>query len=95
MNKTNMYTKSFTDEEMSVCRLDYSLLIRSAEMGQIFGVSVQKTDAFSVVEEETVDGLFETRDEAERFLSVLAEGLALPIELTALCDDYISKRESE
>ncbi|MBQ3567321.1 MAG: hypothetical protein IJA25_00125 [Anaerotignum sp.] len=95
MDKTNMYQKSFTDEEMSVCRLDYSLLIRSAEMGQIFGVSVQKTDAFGVMEEESVDGLFETCDEAERFLSVLAEGLALPTELTALCDDYISERESE
>ena len=34
-------------------------------------------------------------EEAEEFLSRLAEGLAFPIELTALCDDYISERESE
>jgi hypothetical protein len=42
-----------------------------------------------------VEGLFEDREEAEEFLSRLAEGLALPIELIALCDDYISEKESK
>jgi hypothetical protein len=47
------------------------------------------------MEKDAVEGLFEDREEAEEFLSRLAEGLALPVELIALCDDYISEKESK
>ena len=93
MNKLRLYTKQFVNEKQAEYQLDYSLLIRSAEQGQVFGVAVQQRDVSAVVEDETVEGLFENRHEAEAFLSRLAEGLALPVELAALCDDYISERE--
>ena len=95
MEKVKLYTKSFENEEQMIFRLNYFLLIRSAEQGQVFGVSVQKSDNSDVIEEDAVEGLFESRDEAEAFLFRLAEGLALPIELTALCDDYISEKEEQ
>ena len=95
MDKVKLYSKSFENEEQMVYHLSYFLLIRSAEQGQIFGVAVQKEELSGMTEEDAVEGLFEDREEAEEFLSRLAEGLALPIELTALCDDYISEKENE
>ena len=74
-------------------QLEYFLLIRSAEQGRIYGIAIRKTDAAGNMEKELVEGLYESRNEAERFLFRLAEGLALPVELVALCDDYISERE--
>ena len=94
MNKVKLYSKSFENEEQMVYHLSYFLLIRSAEQGQIFGVAVQKEELFGM-EEDAVEGLFADREEAGEFLSRLAEGLALPVELTALCDDYISEKESK
>lgn len=93
MDKMNLYTKYFTNEAQTEYRLDYSLLIHSIEEGQIFGVAVQKSSEAGIVEEDAVEGLFESRREAESFLFRLAEGMALPVELTALCDDYISEKE--
>ena len=95
MNKVKLYSKSFENEEQMVYHLSYFLLIRSAEQGQIFGVAVQKEELSGMTEEDAVEGLFEDREEAEEFLSRLTEGLALPIELTALCDDYIFEKENE
>lgn len=93
MEKMRLYTKSFTDERNAVHQLEYFLLIRSAEQGRIYGIAIRKTDAAGNMEKELVEGLCESRDEAERFLFRLAEGLALPVELVALCDDYISERK--
>lgn len=95
MEKMKLYAKSFTNEENAVYQLEYGLLIRSAEQGRIYGVSVKKTDAAGKQEEESVEGLCESREEAEQFLFRLAEGLALPVELAALCDDYIFEKEEE
>ena len=95
MNKIHLYSKMFSDEEQSVFHLNYFLLIRSAEQGQTFGVAVQKTDASDIAEEEAAEGLFEDREAAETFLFRLAEGLAMPVELLALCDDYIFEKEEE
>ena len=95
MNKVKLYSKSYENEEQRIFHLSYFLLIRSAEQGQIFGIAVQKSDNFGVSEEEAVEGLFEDREEAEEFLSRLAEGIVFPVELTALCDDYISEKESK
>ena len=55
----------------------------------------EKQKVMEVLEdrEEIVEGLCENKDEAVQFLFGLAEGLALPIELTALCDDFISEKE--
>ena len=94
MDKVKLYSKSFENEENMKFHLNYFLLIRSAEQGQVFGVAVEKEELFGM-EEDAVEGLFEDREEAEEFLSRLAEGLALPVELIALCDDYISEKESK
>ena len=95
MDKVKLYSKSFENEENMKFHLNYFLLIRSAEQGQIFGIAIHKTDDCGVTEEDAVEGLFENREEAEAFLFRLEEGLALPVELTALCDDYISEKENE
>ena len=95
MDKVKLYSKSFENEEQMKFHLNYFLLIRSAEQGQVFGIAVQKSDDSGVVEDDAVEALFESREEAEEFLFRLAEGLALPIELTALCDDYISEKEEQ
>ena len=94
MERVKLFSGSFENEEKMTFHLGYFLLIRSAEQGQVFGVAVQKDELFGM-EEDAVEGLFEDREEAEEFLSRLAEGLALPVELTALCDDYISEKESK
>ena len=53
------------------------------------------TDPEGTVEEDSVEGICKNREDAEQFVFRLAEGIALPVELAALCDDYISERESE
>ena len=93
MEKMRLYIKSFADERNAVYQLEYFLLIHSAEQGKVYGIETTKTDAAGNMEKELVEGLCESRDEAERFLFRLAEGLALPVALVALCDDYISERE--
>ena len=93
MERVKLFSGSFENEEKMTFHLGYFLLIRSAEQGQTFGVAVQKTDASDIAEEEAAEGLFEDREAAETFLFRLAEGLAMPVELLALCDDYISERE--
>ena len=94
MDKVKLYSKSFENDEQGTFYLSYFLLIRSAEQGQVFGVAVEKEELFGM-EKDAVEGLFEDREEAEEFLSRLAEGLAFPVELIALCDDYISEKESK
>ena len=73
--------------------LKYSLLIHSAEEGEIYGVSIEKNDASGNKEEESVEGLFENREKAEQFLGKLASGFVFPVHLTALCHDFISSEE--
>jgi len=95
MEKMKLFEKSFTNEKNAVYQLEYFLMIRSAEMGETYGVMIRKTGTGSVAEEDCVDGLCESREEAEQFLFRLVEGLALPMELTALCDDFIFERENK
>ena len=95
MEKMKLYADSFRNEENDVFQLEYFLLIRSAEQGKTYGVSIAMTDAEGTIEEDSVEGICKNREAAERFISRLAEGIALPVELAALCDDYISERESE
>ena len=93
MEKVKLYSKSFENDEQGTFHLSYFLLIRSAEQGKIYGIEITKTDAAGNMEKDAVEGLCESRDEAEGFLFRLAEGLALPVALAALCDDHISERE--
>ena len=95
MEKMKLYADSFRNEENDVFQLEYFLLIRSAEQGKTYGVSIAMTDAEGTIEEDSVEGICKNREAAEQFISRLAEGIALPVELVALCDDYISERESE
>ena len=95
MEKLKLYTKSFVNEENVAYQLEYSLVIRSAEQGRTYGTAILKTDSAGNAEEELVEGLCENREEAEELLFRLADGLALPIELMALCDDYIYEKEEE
>lgn len=95
MKKIMLFQNDVTNEEDAVFHLEYSLLIRSAEVGEVYGAMIRKTDAASVAEEDFVDGLCESREDAEHFLCRLAEGCVLPVELAALCDDFVFERENE
>jgi len=94
MEKILLFQNDFINEENAAFHLEYFLLIRSAEMGETYGGMIRKTAA-DADEEDSVDSLCENREEMETFLSRLAEGCALPMELAVLCDDYISDRENE
>ena len=93
MERLKYYEKNIVTEEKNVYRMEYSLLMQSADGGNCFGVAVQKTDAEGNLEKDEVEGLCENREDTERFLFRLAEGLALPVELASLCDDFISEKE--
>ena len=93
MEQIRLFEKSFVSEEEKAYNLEYFLLIHSAEQGEVYGVSVVETDDAGDKEAEQVTGLCESREEAEQFLYRLAENLALPVEMTALCDDYITEKE--
>lgn len=95
MEKMKLYEKCFSDEQNTLYQLEYSLVVRSAEQGKVYGVAVQKTDHEGEKEEAFVEGLCEIREEAEAFLFRLAEGLVFPVTLTALCDDYIYAKEEK
>lgn len=88
-----LFTKSFMNEKGLMHQLEYCLLIYSAETGEFYGVEIRKTDAMGNVEAEQVEGLCENREETEKFIEKLAEGQALPMELSVLCDDFVSERE--
>lgn len=94
MEKILLFQNDFINEENAAFHLEYFLLIRSAEMGETYGGMIRKTVA-GTDEEDSVDSLCENRKDTEAFLSRLAEGRALPIELAVLCDDFISERENE
>lgn len=93
MEKQCCYKAFFETEENTVYHLEYSLLIQSVEQRKYYGVAVRMTNETGASEEDAVMGLCENREKAEQFLLRLKENLALPIELTALCDDFISEWE--
>lgn len=88
-----LFAKSFVNEIGTVHQLEYYLRVFPAEKGDVYGVEIRMTDADGRMETEQVSGLCEDRKETERFIGKLAEGLALPVELLALCDDFVSERE--
>ncbi|WP_458407497.1 DUF6514 family protein [Anaerotignum sp.] len=93
VDKIELYTKQVITEESSVYYLKYILLIHSGEQGRSYGIAIEQTDAAGNLEREQMIGLCENREDTEQFLFRLAEGTAFPVELTALCDDFIFERE--
>ena len=93
MEKVKLYTKNIVNENNVSCQLEYSLMIRSAESGSIYGLEVLKKDHEGNAEKEQVTGFSESREEAEALLFQFAEGSVFPVELVALCDDYQSEKE--
>lgn len=75
--------------------LKYSLLIRSGASGKVYGVEIERLDAAGICEIDTLQGVSEKRKEVEHFLSRLWKGGALPVELAALYDDFISEKEED
>ena len=50
-------------------------------------------DAHGILEKDMLYGISEKREDAEYFIGRLWKGGALPVELTALYDDFISEKE--
>ena len=93
MRKALIYKKKLQDEMGREYILCYSLVIRAAEHGRIYGVEVEKTDEYGWQERELIAGVSEEKKEAQYFLEKLWRGAATPAELDALYDDYIGERE--
>ena len=93
MELIRLFEKSFVNEEEKTYKLEYSLLVHSMEQREAYGVAVMKNDDAGNRESEQAEGLCESREEAEQFLYRLAENLTLPVELIALCDNYITEKE--
>lgn len=88
-----MYQKTAFDAEQKKYNLQYSLLVYLDGAEKYYGVEIQMTDAEGRTETDFVHGLSTKKEEAEDFLHRLWAGTALPVELAALCDDFISERE--
>lgn len=95
MKKTLIYEKKLQDELHREYLLRYSLLIRSGASGEFYGVEVESVDAYGDREWDVLQGVSEKRKEAEEFISRLWRGDALPVELAALYDDFVSEKEEE
>lgn len=67
-------------------RNSYYLTERSTDMGTVFGVTVQNDET-----ENSIDGLFEDREEAEFFVRMLLKNDVSPIHLFAAADDHIGR----
>lgn len=93
MKRILIYEKMLSEELWGTCSIKYFLLIHSGEFGSIYGVEIEKTDDGGSSERDIVLAISEKRKEAEGFLSRLWQGDALPVELAALYDDFISERE--
>lgn len=88
-----MYQKTAFDAEQKKYNLQYSLLVYLDGTEKRYGVEIQMTDAEGRTETDFVHGLSAKKEEAEAFLHSLWAGAAFPVELAALCDDFISERE--
>ena len=93
MEKMVLCTKRFADEENAEYILHYALLTSSVEQDKFYGIEVEMTDGQNVVDKDVVAGLSEHKKEVEKFIRKLWAATALPVELAALCDDFISERE--
>lgn len=94
MERMTLCTKHFVDETGQDHNVSYSMLSSSAEWGGFYGVGIEMLDGQNVVEREMMAGLSENKGEVEEFIRRLYAATALPVELQALCDDFISEKES-
>lgn len=93
MEKKLFFEKQFLDENGRVFRLAYWLITRSAKRERTYGVAVEKSSGAGICEWDAFCGLSQKREDVEEFLRRLCKGAALPTELAALCDDFISAQE--
>ncbi len=93
MEKKLFFEKQFLDENGREFRLAYWLITRSAKRERTYGVKKKKTGAAGICEYDAFCGLSQEREDVEEFLRRLCKGAALPTELAALCDDFISAQE--
>ena len=95
MEKKLFFEKQFLDENETEreFRLAYWFITRSAKRERTYGVAVEKTGAAGICEYDAFCGLSQEREDVEEFLRRLCKGAALPTELAALCDDFISAQE--
>ena len=90
--KTMLYQTTCQDERKREYDLKYFLVTEQTEQGKVYGVEIEKGGQ-DVREHQTVCGVSEQKEEVEQFLYRLFAGTAVPIELPALCDDFMSERE--
>ena len=88
MRKTLIYKKRVQDETGREYILWYSLVIRVAEHGRIYGVEIEKTNEYGRQERALIAGISEEKKEPQYFLERLWCGAAMPAELNALYDEF-------
>ena len=94
MEKIMVCRKTVLDEQAQCMKLDYSVLIGLDESGRIYGVEIKKTAADGTAEKDAFFGISKQYETAEAFIRRLSKATALPVELAALCDDFISETEA-
>ncbi|MBM6828218.1 hypothetical protein H9X85_01070 [Anaerotignum lactatifermentans] len=94
MEQTMIEQKQIADERNRFWTVRYWLLACPAEEdGLVFGAAIDRCNEERLVEREEVPGLSRQKEDVLLFLERLSRGDALPVELMALADDYISERE--
>lgn len=93
MEKIMICRGSFLDEKNRRYDLDYSMLIRTVGGRKFYGPEIAKRDQAGEVEREAACCIFSRYEDAEAFLHRLCGATALPVELGALCDDFISETQ--
>ncbi len=93
MERITICKNTFLDEQNQRCDLDYSMLICKDADGESYGVAIAKRDAGGIAEEERFLGISLRPARVQAFLRKLCRATALPVELAALCDDFISEEQ--
>lgn len=93
MERITICKNTFLDEQNRRCDLDYSMLICKDADGESYGVAIAKRDADGKTEEERFLGISLRPEQVQAFIRKLCRATALPVELAALCDDFISEEQ--
>ena len=88
-------TRQLITEDEHSFKLNYFLTQKQSEDSEkfLFGVAVTK-EASGVFEEEVVDNLSYSQQEAEDMLNILAANQVTPICLVEIVDELVTRKES-
>lgn len=94
MEQNVIRCRQIVDEYKNLFQMRYALLIHPNKDGDcVYGIAIEKCEGEKVLEREEIYGFSEQEEEAFSFFTRVSDGEAMPVELMALADDYITERE--